>query len=105
MNWFSANILFVSQHSLGISNQRIWEEKIFIFRAECDSHALDVARQIGIRNQLEYEVSEFDRVKWVFDRVERVCEIQGNIIVDGVEVFSRFLKDSEVISLLTPFDD
>jgi len=44
-------------------------------------------------------------VTWVFERVDRVYGIDRELLADGTEWFSRFLRDSEVTSLLTPFDD
>jgi hypothetical protein len=40
----------------------------------------------------------------VFDRVERIYAIEPESLADGTELFSRFLRDSEVASLLTPFE-
>ena len=38
-------------------------------------------------------------------KVERVFEIGDEPVGSGREVFSRFLRASEVKSLLTPFED
>jgi len=44
-------------------------------------------------------------VLWRFVKVERVVEICTDELINGTELFSRFLREKEVESLLTPFDD
>lgn len=46
-----------------------------------------------------------DTFRWVFVRYERVYQIEDESLKTGTELFSRFLRDSEVKSLLTPFED
>ena len=52
----------------------------------------------------DYRVSNSSKVIWKFYKIERVFAI-GECIEDGVELFSRFLRESEVESILTPFED
>lgn len=40
---------------------------------------------------------------WSFDRVERVVLVDAEI-GHGTELFSRVLRDSEVMSMLQPFN-
>lgn len=40
-----------------------------------------------------------------FIKVDRVCAIAEQKLSSGVEVFSRFLRDSEAASLLKPFEE
>lgn len=42
---------------------------------------------------------------WEFFKVERIFAIDAEILVHGVEIFARHLRNSEVHSLLTQFDD
>ena len=44
-------------------------------------------------------------VSWTFETIERVYLIEDEELHNGSEVFSRFLRDAEVKSLLTPFSD
>jgi hypothetical protein len=57
---------------------------------------------MGMSQGHSYE-SESGRVTWIFERIERVYAIGEPRLQSGMGVFSRFLRDSEVQSLLTPF--
>jgi hypothetical protein len=46
-----------------------------------------------------------DLIIWTFEGVERVYAIEKDHLSSGVELFSRFLRDSEVTSMRTPFED
>ncbi len=50
--------------------------------------------------ELEYIALDSVKVTWKFHQVERVCFIEDNI-EDGVELFSRFLRQSDAESILT----
>jgi hypothetical protein len=52
-----------------------------------------------------YKTVEGDVATWVFDSVSSTYRIEDAELSDGTELFSRFLRDSEVSSLKTPFDD
>lgn len=75
-----------------------------LIEAGSEAEARDGAERIGKSGTRTYEV-EGGLVIWNFERIERVYPIDEDEIHSGSEVFSRFLRDSEVASLLTPFDD
>ena len=63
-----------------------------------------MAERIGTSEVQTYEV-EGGLVIWKFHSIERVYPVLDDELRNGTEVFSRFLRDSEVRSLLTPFDE
>lgn len=65
--------------------------------------AEEKAKKSIVANECEFTVSGSVKVAWKFHQVESVCLIEDNI-EDGVELFSRFLRQSEAESILTPFE-
>jgi len=103
--WYSASLLFISEHVGHPQSEPLWEERIVLVQAEGPTAAEQKARQIGKRGEHEYLNKAGCVVRWVFKQVERVHLIDSTKLEDGTELFSRFLRDSEVKSLLVPFRD
>jgi hypothetical protein len=82
----------------------LWEESIVLVEAGSEQDARHQAERLGLLGNHGYG-SESGHVEWKFERVERIYPIDAAEVGSGTEVFSRFLRDSEVKSLLTPFDD
>jgi hypothetical protein len=102
--WYAANLLFQSAHIPTESKPTIWEESVRLIEAQSEMEARESADRMGKAEAQTYEVKD-GIVIWKFDRVERVYRILDQELRSGSEVFSRFLRDSEVRSLLTPFND
>ena len=103
--WYAANLLFQSEHSTVSDKENLWEESIRLIQADSTDQAMQKAKELGQRSEVCYLGEEADLVKWKFVRVERIFEIDDEKLKDGTEVFSRFLRASEVESMLTSFDD
>lgn len=105
--WFSASLLLKAAHEGEAQPEPLWEETIVLLQARDETDATVQAEQLGKSKEHEYEVAEPSRhlVKWKFVRVERVCSIDEEDLGSGTELFSRFLRSSEVASLLTPFGE
>ncbi len=103
--WFSANILFKGSSPSGSNSAILWEEQVILIQANTESEAQKKATSIGSNKQHEYRVDSGEIVRWIFDGIERVQQIESQEIYDGIEVFSRFLRNSEVESIKTPFSD
>lgn len=75
-----------------------------MIRAQSEAEAHQEAERIGRSEAQTYQVED-GLVIWKFDGVERIYSILDEELRSGSEVFSRFLRDSEVKSLLTPFTE
>ena|ERR1043166_7095937 len=104
--WFTASLLFRSDHR-GARNAKepLWEEQIILFDADDEPAAERKAAQYGQAQEHEYLNRDGELVHWKFVQVESVYQVDAPVLGDGTELFSRFLRDYEVRSLLTPFDD
>jgi hypothetical protein len=102
--WFAANLLFKSVHVPSGHRPPIWEQSIRLIEAETEADARNKADRVGRSEVVAYQ-AQSDLVIWTFEGVERVYAIEEDHLGDGVELFSRFLRDSEVTSMQTPFED
>jgi hypothetical protein len=103
--WYSASLLFSSEHVNQPEANPLWEEQVVIFQADDEDAARHKAEVHGKAEEHEYRNAENHLVRWRFERVERIFQVESETLSDGTEVFSRFLRDAEVKSLLTPFDN
>src|SRR5262245_23084046 len=102
--FYSASLL-----SRGVAPHRdkdecLWQDSIVLIEASSEEDALGKAKELGKSGEHEYVSATNEHIEWVFVRVERVFEI-GDSLSPGTELFSRFLRASEVSSLLTPFGE
>jgi hypothetical protein len=109
MSWFSVSLLFRAVHNEIISDTDLWEERVVIIDSDTEDDAKNKGLRIGKSEEHEYFVSSNDSkpeqmVRWSFVQIERIHEIEGNTLVNGREIFTRYLRNSEVQSILTPFD-
>lgn len=99
---YAVSILFSSTRD--DNSEPLWEERIILVKAIDEGDAKSKAEAIGREENHRYKASSGANVKWRFAQVERVCSIDEDI-GNGTELFSRFLRESEAKSILTPFDD
>lgn len=102
--WYAVNILYRSEHIPTETKPTIWEESVLLIAAASEDEARSAGERIGRSRTHTYEVEDGLAI-WSFEQIERVYAIEGEELRNGTEVFSRFLTDSEVKSLLTRFDD
>jgi hypothetical protein len=103
---FSASLLFRAEHENDVPHETtLWQELIILIEAKDELQAEQKAANFGKAQQHDYKNEKEERVSWRFIQIERVCLIDAQVLEDGCELFSRFLRDSEVKSLLTPFQD
>lgn len=104
MKWYGASAFFEAQHVPPSSVPTLWEEKIFLVQAHSTEEAVELAREVSMRNEVSYEAADGSMAHWKFSKIERINELDFETVASGAEVFSRFLRASEVESLSTPFD-
>ena|SRR5437667_11791642 len=101
--WFAVNLQFKSTHPGHAEHEGLWEECLTLVRAETEEEARREGEHIGKAKEHEYVSAIGDLVRWTFQQIESVSEIES--LEHGSELFSRFLSQSEVESLSTPFND
>jgi hypothetical protein len=101
---FTAHLLFKSYRSIG-GGSPLWESSIILIEADSEPEALQRARAYGLEAEHAYTSVDGASVNWKFEQCERIFPIAGEKLESGMELFSIFLRESEVKSLLSPFDD
>lgn len=99
---FSANLLYVGERDDGV--EPLWEERIILVDVEDEKEAAETATKLAVDHETSFKTTSGALVSWKFVQVERVFLIDDNLS-SGAELFSRFLRQSEVKSMLIPFDD
>ena len=99
--WYAANI-FMQSHSEATDSNGLWEESIVLVDAESEAEAIDIAEIEGRSKESQYANADNRNVSWKFVKVERVCAIEATTLTSGIELFSRFLRNEEAMSLLSP---
>jgi hypothetical protein len=102
--WFTVSLLFEAIYSPADVDDPLWEEIILLIKADSEEEAALKAEKKAKDEEISYESVDEHKVTWKFRQIERVCLINEDTLIDGLEIFSRFLKDTEAKSLLTKFD-
>ena len=100
--YYSVSLMYRSERT--DSEPPLWEECVILVSTMDEVEAEEKAKKSIVTNECEFTVSGSVKVTWKFHQVESVCLIEDKI-EDGVELFSRFLRQSEAESILTPFED
>jgi hypothetical protein len=105
--WYTGDLLFKAVHMNHPGREAVWEERIVLLEAEDESRAMLAAERLGKEGEHEYYVSkaENDLLRWTFARVQKIHPVEDATLHSGTELFSRFLRESEVQSLSAPFGD
>jgi hypothetical protein len=103
-NVYTVSLLFRSLRNGVFLPENLWEEFLVLVHAASLKEAEKKASQIGCLRKLSYNTDDGAELTWEFFKIERVFEIDGPL-ENGTEVFSRHLRNAEVESLLTRFDE
>jgi hypothetical protein len=101
--WFCVSTLSVSEHPDGSvpAPERLWEEHFFLVMADDAAQARAKGEKLARNQECSYTAANGSGVSWKFKTISKVCELDSTP-ADGAEVFSRFLKESEVESIMAP---
>ncbi len=105
MMLYGTSLLFKAIHSVPSEKTPLWEFRVVLIEAINEQDAQEKAEKIGKKSEHSYEAQKGDIVTWKFIQVESISVIESEHLKNGTEVFSQFLSDSTVKSLLAPFDD
>ena len=103
--WFCAAIFRVAERDGERKPDSLWEEQFFLVEADDEKLAWNAAGKLASRREAPYKNDRGELISWQFVKVDRVYAIPDEKLGSGVEVFSRFLRDSEAKSLMTPFEE
>jgi len=103
--WFCAAIFKVAERDGKRRTDSLWEEQFFLLDSASEDQALKEAEKLGKRQEAPYRNEKGELISWQFVKVYRVYAIPDEELNSGTEVFSRFLRDSEAKSLMTPFEE
>lgn len=103
--WFTASLLLKAVHINHPVPDPIWEERIVLLEAPNEPAARALAEKLGKEAEHEYYTSraEDDRLRWTFVNVGKLYPVEQDL-QSGTELFSRFLKDSEIKSMREPIE-
>ncbi len=104
--WFGVSVLLCAETPGEKEADLLWEESIVLVKGASEDEARLLGEKIGKGMEHEYESVSGAHIRWTFRSICEVYEIQEQkILRTGAEVFSRFLRHSEVQSLMTPFHE
>ncbi len=104
--WYGVSLLLCGETPSRTTRDLLWEESIVLVQAVSEDEANLQGERIGREMEIEYDSASGEHIHWTFHRVCKIHEIQEqDIFQTGTEVFSRFLRNSEAQSLMTPFNE
>ncbi len=103
--WFSASLLSEGESPDRAPSEILWEESIVLIEADSEAEARIVAAKVAKDSETEYCTAMGEKISWKFRSIQSVYEMDGSSFKTGTELFSRFLRSSEVESLLADFEE
>ena len=92
MTWYSASIALICEVSGEPDGEEMFEESIRLVEASSEADASAKANSLGKECEHEYLNDENELVRWRFDRVTEIQEIDAISLKHGTEVFSRLRR-------------
>ena len=101
--WFCVCVLSVAEHDQKHPPDALWEEQLFLVDAESEEDARMKGEQFAEAERAKYRNAAGEMIEWKVEKIESVHQIMDEELKSGTEVFSRFLRERQVQSLLEPF--
>ncbi|MDX2208224.1 MAG: DUF4288 domain-containing protein [Gemmatimonadales bacterium] len=101
-DWYAARVLFVSRIDGSVPDDALYEERLVLVRARSLDDAQVKARRYGIREGHEYRNERGNAVTWQLHSVNEVAKVREPQDADGWDVWSRFLREGEVVTPSEP---
>ena len=104
--WYAVELLFERIHPDSAKNpdDLLWEQSIFLIQALDEEEAKAKAENVAKKEELSYRAISGETVKWRFVKLTGTYQILQETLTEGTEVFSRFLRSTEVKGFLKPFE-
>jgi hypothetical protein len=100
-SWFAARLIFESVHERQGDFDPLFEDRIILVRAMTEDEAREKAKALARSNAERYENAEGDTVTWVFREILDLKWVYDEVLEDGSEVYSSFLRLEELNQLRT----
>jgi hypothetical protein len=92
LEWYWVSALFKAVH-IGSSRKRhLWERTVFLVRATSGPKATDIAEKVARGKEEEYLAAGGDKVRWVFQEIEKIQPLVDERFEDGTEVYWEFFE-------------
>lgn len=91
---WSVALLFERIHpqSAKVPDDPLWEESIIVVEASSEEEAQKKAETLAKKDEVSFRAVSGEEVEWKFVGVIDSHEILDEVVVEGTEVFSRFLR-------------
>ncbi len=103
--WYSVSILLKGSLRSGHKLEASWEEDIILCNTTSVKMAKKKAEIVGRGLECEYVTATGEYLRWKYDGILSINQLETDNIEDSNVVFSRYLRDEEILSLKRPFED
>lgn len=103
--WWTVSMLMRSTSDASQPFPAPYEERIILVEADEEGQAIELAKRNGMDEEISYRSISGASVEIRFFKILATYQILGDRLKSGIEIFSRHLRESEAISLQTPFEE
>jgi hypothetical protein len=100
---FSVSIVLRSVSDDEVNHSALWQENIILCSASCTEEAKNKAEIIGRGLGCEYKSATGRTIRWEYDCILSVYEIEHAILNDPDVIFARHLTSEEINNLKKNF--